>query len=137
MTDDQTSTVPYDFDTEEVLESADVQIKDASGAPTTLVITVASPTHPERKRWEFASQNRRRALIQKTGKFINGSAEDEYDDETERLAISTLGWTSKRVAHSRQAALAVYGDPKRMHIRAQVLAALSDLQLFTRSSATA
>ena len=39
----------YDFDTEEVVDRADVQIKDSGGGTTGLVITVASPVHPDRK----------------------------------------------------------------------------------------
>lgn len=134
--DDTKNTAPaYDFDTEEVVDRADVHIKDSTGAPTGLVITVASPMHPERRRWEFAAQNRKRAKIQKSGKLLNSSAEDDFDDETERLAVVTLGWNSRGTPFSRAAAQAIYADPKRLHIRNQVRAAVDDLELFTRSSA--
>lgn len=125
----------YDFDTEEVVDRADVQIKDSLGAATGLVITVASPMHPDRKRWEFGLMNRKRAAIQKSNKLINSSAEEDHDVETERLAVYTLGWNSAKTPFSRAAALAIYADPRRAHIRAQVKAAVDDLELFTRSSA--
>lgn len=125
----------YDFDSEEVVDRADVPIKDAAGATTGLVITVASPMHPERRRWEFALQNRKRALVQKTSKIINSSAQDDYEEESERLAVCTLGWNSRGTPYSRAAALALYSDPRRLHIRQQVRAALDDLELFTRACA--
>jgi len=125
----------YDFDSEEVVDRADVQIKNALGANTGLVITVASPVHPDRKRWEYALMNRKRAAIQQNNRLINSSAEEDHDVETERLAVFTLGWNSAKTPFSREAALAIYGDPRRAHIRAQVKAAVDTLELFTRSSA--
>lgn len=124
----------YDFDSEEVVDRADVCIKSSAGTPTGLVITLASPTHPQRKAWEFAAQNRKRAAIKKSGSVITSSAEDDYADDAERLAVCTLGWNS-RTPFSRAAALAVYADSRRLHIRQQVRTALDDLDLFTRSSA--
>ncbi len=136
-TDTAANSAPadYDFDTEEVVDRADVCIRDASGAVTGLVITIASPMHPDRKRWEFSLQNRRRALMQKSGKLVNTGAEEDYDAETERLAVCTLGWNSKGTPFTRAAAQAIYGNPRRLHIRHQVKAALDDLELFTRPSA--
>lgn len=125
----------YDFDTEEVVDRADVCIKDSLGAVTGLVITLASPVHPDRKRWEFQLMNRKRAAMQKSNKLINSSAEEDFDMETERLAVLTLGWNSAKTPFSRSAAQAIYGDPRRAHIRAQVRAAVDDMELFTRSSA--
>lgn len=134
MTPD-TNTPAYDFDSEEVVDRADVQIKDSSGAATGLVITVASPVHAERRRFEFQAMNRKRAAIQKSSRFITSSAEEDFESETERLAVCTLAWTSKSVAYSREAARALYADPRRVHIRAQVKAAVDDLELFTRACA--
>ena len=125
----------YDFDSEEVVDRADVQIKDGSGAATGLVITVASPVHPDRKRHDFQAMNRKRAAIQKSNRFITSSAEEDFESETERLAVATLGWTSKSTAFSREAARTLYADPRRLHIRAQVKAAVDDLELFTRACA--
>ena len=125
----------YDFDTEEVVDRADVQIKDSGGGTTGLVITVASPMHADRKRWEFGLMNRKRAAIQKSNRLITSSAEEDFESETDRLAVATLGWTSKSTAFSREAARTLYADPRRLHIRAQVKAAVDDLELFTRACA--
>lgn len=125
----------YDFDTEEVVDRADVQIKNRLGANTGLVITVASPMHPDRRRWEFSLMNRKRAAVMKSNKLINSSAEEDHDTETERLAVYTLGWNSAKTPFSREAALALYADERRGHIRAQVKAAVDDMELFTRSFA--
>ena len=125
----------YDFDTEEVVDRADVQIKDSGGGTTGLVITVASPVHPDRKRHDFQAMNRKRAAIQKSNRLITSSAEEDFESETDRLAVATLGWTSKSTAFSREAARTLYADPRRLHIRAQVKAAVDDLELFTRACA--
>lgn len=125
----------YDFDTDEVVDRADVCIKDRAGAATGLVVTLASPMHPQRKAWEFAAQNRKRSAIKKSGSLLNSSAEDDYADETERMAVCTLAWNSGKTPFSRAAALAIYGDPRRLHIRQQIKTAADDLDLFTRSSA--
>lgn len=121
-------------DFEDVL-TAEVRIKNpATGAPTPMVVTLAGPEHPDRKRIQFNKSRRLRAELSKTGKLPVTDPEDDEADETEMLVACTIGWTGAEPAFSKQAARAVYVDPKRRWLRDQVLAALNERELFTRAS---
>ena len=128
---------PFDFNSIEDVPSATTRIKDQGGAPTSMVITLAGPEHPERKRRLFARQRRLRAALAKTGKMPMSDPEDDEADELDDLVASTLGWVGAAVPFSPAAARALYADPKRRWLRDQVLAALQERELFTRTSAPA
>lgn len=127
----------YDFDSEDTVDSFDLAIKTAAGETTSLVITLASPVHPQREAWEMAYKDRKRAALARAKGDLKslGSARDDLGDETEKLATCTLGWSGSKTPFSKAAARAIYGDPKRLHIRNQVRAALDDAESFTRRSA--
>lgn len=127
----------FDFDDVQVIESADLRIKDPTrnNAPTSIVIKLASPIHPDRKRVEMAQQRRMLAAMQKTGKLQLDDPEEREAAEVDKLVASTLGWTGARTPYSREAAKKLYADPARMYVRQQVREALDDMELFTRSSA--
>ena len=142
MTDTNTSAAApavYDFDTEETVDSFDLVIKTTAGEPTPIVITLASPVHPQREAWELQYRDRKRAALARSKGDLKGlgSARDDIEDETEKLALCTLGWRGSKTTYTRAAARAIYADPKRLHIRNQVKAALDDAELFTRRSAEA
>lgn len=126
----------FDFTAFEDVTSADVRIKDPiTGASTAMVVSLAGPEHAERKRLTALHRQRLRAEIFKVGKLHAGSAEDEDADAVEMLVVCTLGWTGAPVPYSKDAARALYADPKRRWLREQVQAALNERELFTRSSA--
>lgn len=124
----------FDFDAFEDVDRADVRIKDPmSGAPTPMVVTLAGPEHPDRQRLVFARQRRMRAALSKTGRVPVSDPEEDSAEQLEMLLASTLGWSGAQVAYSRDAARALYTDPKRRWLRDQVLEALERRELFTRS----
>jgi hypothetical protein len=127
----------FDFNSIEDVPTGAYRVKDQTGAPTAMVINLAGPEHPERKKRLFARQRRLRAALSKTGKMPISDPADDEADELDDLVSSTLGWDGAAVPYSPQAARSLYGDPKRRWLRDQVVAALQERELFTRSSATA
>lgn len=126
----------FRLDEYEDVATADVRIKNPkTGAPTSMVVTLAGPEHPDRKRIQFAKSRRLRAELSKTGKLPVTDPEEDEAEETDMLVSCTIGWTGADPAFSKQAARAVYTDPKRRWLRDQVLAALNERELFTRASA--
>lgn len=133
-----TPTAPPLFDPTafEDVPTGTVAIKDPNGAPTSMVITLAGPEHPERKRRMFARQRKLRAQLAKTGRLPMTDPEDDEADEIDDLVAYTLGWEGVATPYSRDAARDLYADPKRQWLRAQVKAALDERERFIRSSAT-
>lgn len=126
----------FDFAAFDDVPSGTVRIKDpTTGAPTSMVITLAGPEHPDRKRRLFARQRRMRAALAKTGKLQMSDPEDDEAEELDELVASTLGWEGAAVPYSADAARAAYSDGKRRWLRDQVRQALDERELFTRSSA--
>lgn len=136
---DQPTSTPapadFDFDAFEDVSTAVLRIKTPDGLPTAMSITLAGPEHPERKKRGFVRQRKFRQEFAKLGKMPVSDPADDYDDETDELVANTLGWEGARVPYSAQAARALYVDPKRQWLRAQVAAALNERDRFTRSSA--
>jgi hypothetical protein len=121
----------------EDVETGELRVKDPmTGGPTSMVITLAGPEHPARKRRLYAKQRRLRAVMAKTGKLPISDPEDDAADQLEELVASTLGWAGAAQPYSPAAARALYGDVKRRWLCDQVQAALDERELFTRSSAT-
>lgn len=124
----------FDFTVFEDVDSAEVRIKNPStGAPTPMVVTLAGPEHPDRKRITFAKQRRLRAGLAKTGKLQVGDPEEDEAEELDLLIACTLGWQGSPVAYSAKAARELYSDPKRRWLRDQVQTALQERELFTRA----
>lgn len=125
----------FDFETIEDTTTGEHRVKAPSGEPTAMVITLAGPEHPERKRRLMAKQRRLRAQLAKTGKMPVSDPADDEADEIDELVACTLGWLGAAVPYSPAAARALYSDPKRRWLRDQVAAALQERELFTRASA--
>jgi hypothetical protein len=134
-TDAGAATAPFDFDAFEDVPTTDLRIKDPNGLPTAMLITLAGPEHPDRKRRQFVRQRKFRAEFAKAGKMPVTDPSDDYDDETDELVACTLGWVGAAVPYSPSAARTLYADPKRQWLRVQVKAALDERDRFTRSSA--
>lgn len=141
----QENTLPagpedLDIDAFEDRESSDVTIKNpTTGAPTNLVITLAGPEHPTRKRITMDKQRRMRAALSKTGKLQLGSPEDDEADQTDTLVACTLDWRGlvrqgQVIAYSKAEARKLFEDPRRRWLRDQVQAALDDREAFIARS---
>ena len=125
----------FDFNAIEDVPDGDLRVKDATGMPTRMWIKLAGPEHPDRKRRLFARQRKFRAQFAKTNKMPVTDPAEEFDDQTDELVASTLGWEGAAVQFSPAAARTAYTDPKRQWLRQQVVDALAERELFTRSSA--
>ena len=136
--DTAAASAVFEFTDFEDVSAASVAIKNpVTGAPTPMVITLAGPEHPDRKRIAFAKQRRMRAGLAKTGKLQVGDPEEDEAEELDLLVACTLGWTGSPVPYSPAAARALYSDPKRRWLRDQVHTALHERELFTRACAPA
>ena len=142
MTDSNNDTAAaFDFDSVEVTETATLVVKDPTRAmaPTPWVITLASEIHASRRAFDFKRQRVKSARLASSlgkGKGIpTDDPEDIEHDLIDKLVACTLGWKGAKVPFSAGAARTLYADPKRVWVRRQVIEALDDLELFTRSSA--
>jgi len=119
-------------------DSADLRIKHpVTGAPTAMVVQIAGPEHPLRRRLVLDRQRRLRAHLAKTGNMHISDPEDDAADDLELTVACTLGWRGATQPYTPAAARALYADPKRRWLRDQVQAGLQDRALFMRSSAPA
>lgn len=107
----------------------------ATGAPTGMVIMLAGPENPDRKRRLFARQRRMRAAVAKAGRMVVSDPVDDAAEELDDLVANTLNWRGIATAYSTDAARALYTDSKRAWLCAQVRAALDERELFISSSA--
>jgi hypothetical protein len=138
------TALPASFDIAgfEDVQSGTVAIRDPlTGAPTALVIEIAGPEHPLRRRDSFDRQRRVRQDIMKSGKVQLDDPEEEEQEQIDKIARYTLGWSGltiggQAVPYSRQAAQQLYSDPKRRWLRDQVRAALDERERFIKRSAS-
>ena len=125
-----------DLEAFEDVDRAEVRIKNpTTGAPTPMVVVVAGPEHPDRRRMGMARARRLRAPMVKTGKLPMSAPEDAEADRLEELVACTLDWRGSSVPYTKDAARRLYADPRRRWLRDQVQAALQERELFTRACA--
>lgn len=110
-----------------------------TGGPTDNIIVLASKDHPSRKKIDLARTRRLRQAFNQTGKMPMTDPIEDYDEETEYLVASTLGWKGlkrrgQEYPYSPENAKALYTDPAKQWLRAQVLGALNKSELFIISS---
>lgn len=126
----------FDFTAYEDTDSAEVRIKDPkTGTSTAMVVQLAGPEHPSRKRITLQRQRKMRQALSRTGKLPMSDPEEDEADQVDLLVACTLGWTGAAVPFTTKSARDLYEDPKRRWLRDQVQTALDDRELFTRSSA--
>lgn len=131
---------PLDLDSFEDMLTSDLAIKNPStGAPTSAVITVLGPEHPARKKIQFDRARRMRAEFSRSGKLAVRDPVEDIEQQTDYLVGCTLGWSGMTsggtaLAFSADAARALYTNPKRQWLRAQVIAALDEPDRFIHSS---
>jgi hypothetical protein len=127
---------PFDPLSVEEVHSGELRVKNPlTGEATGMVIVLAGPEHPDRKRRIFTRTRRMRAAWQKTGKMPVTDPEEDAAEELDDLVACTLGWRGAVVPYSADAARTLYADSKRRWLREQVKQALGEAELFTRSSA--
>lgn len=130
----QAAAATFDFEEFEDVLSASVTIKNpATQAPTSMIVTIAGPEHPTRKRLMFEKMRRMRKSMLKNQTLTD--PEEEDGDETELVIACTLGWQGGPVPYSPDAARAVLSNPKRRWLRDQIKAALDERERFISRSA--
>lgn len=131
-----------DLDQFENLLTSDVVIKNPlTGAPTTSVITVMGPEHPQRKKLVMDRSRQMRTEFQRTGKPTVSDPVEDYENDTEFMVTATVGWSilfgGNAVPFSKEEARKLYADPKRQWLRSQVRVALEQSERFISDSAKA
>lgn len=130
----------FDLDSFEDVSAGDYVVKHPeTNQPTPIVVTLAGPEHPNRKKIAYAAQRRLRKVLQQTGKLQLADPEEEEGEEVDMLVACTLGWKGisvggKPLAFSAEAARSLYTDPKRRWLRDQVKAALNEREHFIKRS---
>lgn len=124
--------------------SAQVEIKDETGAPTGVFFELAGPTHPKRKAVAFAGARKVQQQYQKTGKLALDDPEEQALQSKENMAAFTLGWSATFTddaglprPFSTAAALALYEDDAYAWIFDQLQTALGEKERFMQRSVTA
>lgn len=130
----------FDLDAFEDISAGEYTVKHPeTNQPTPMVMTLAGPEHPNRKKIAFAAQRRLRKVLQQTGKLQLADPEEEEQDEVDMLVACTLGWRGltvggKTLDWSQDAARTIYSDPKRRWLRDQIKAALNEREHFIKRS---
>lgn len=133
----------FDLDAFEDISAGEYVVKHPeTNQPTPIVMTLAGPEHPNRKKIVFAAQRRMRKVLQQTGKLQLADPEEEEAEEVDMLVACTLGWKGvsvggKALAYSPEAARSLYSDPKRRWLRDQIKAAINEREHFIKRSETA
>ncbi len=136
---DTTPTPGFDLNDFDNITSAECAITHPlNGQPTGNTVTLAGPEHPVRQKFLLDRSRALRAQVRKTGKLEVTDPADEHDSETDFLIVCTLGWQltagGQPLAFSADAARALYIDARRQWLRAQLVAALEQTDLFIRGS---
>lgn len=109
-----------------------------TGAPLGASITVAGPTHPERRRWTLERARRVRRELERDGRFRAGDPEDDEAEQLDRLVVCTVAIEgfSEGGAPIELTPANVRRIYAQAWIRDQVLEDLDKRANFVRSSAT-
>jgi hypothetical protein len=129
-----------DIDAYNSVLTGDMVINDPkTGAPTTSVVTLASPEHEARKRIDLARTRKLRSEYAQTGKMPQSDPLEDIEDETEYLVASVLAWNltqgGQPVPSTPEVVRKLLGDPSKKWLRTQVLAGVNKSELFIIASA--
>lgn len=111
-----------------------------TGQPTDIVLTLAGPEHPLRKKRQFERIRRMRKEMQRVGKLTLADPAEEEQDEAEFLADCILGWNKMPrkggdLPYSKEAAQQLMNDSERRWLRDQVKSAVEEREAFIASCA--
>lgn len=129
----------FDIDAFEDISMGEYVVKcPETDRATSLVIILAGPEHPLRKKKQFARIRKLRAGAAKTGKLQLDDPADEDEDTTREIAGYILGWRGlvrggESVPFSQEEALKLMLDKKRRWLRDQVKVALDERELFIKT----
>lgn len=128
-----------DIDAYDSVLTGELRMTDPkTGAPTSTVLTLASPEHEARKRIDLARTRTLRAAFAETGKMPQTDPLDDIEDETDYLVASVLGWNITRggvpVPCTPENVRGLLTDPKKKWFRTQVLAGVNKSELFIVAS---
>ena len=118
------------------IASADFEIKHpVTDAPTGIVVQIAGPENPRRKKMQFARVRKMRNATAKAGMLKLQDPADEEEDETDFLAACILGWNKMPTAtgnmtYSAQAARDLMADPERRWLRSQIKSFVEEREAF-------
>lgn len=131
----------FDIDDYSDIAAASLEIKDPrTNAPTGIVLQIAGPEHPDRKKMDHARQRKMRKELARTGKLQLADPAEDEEDQAEYLAACILGWNrmqkgGRDIPYSAQAARDLMSDPKRRWLRDQVKAGIEERESFIEGSA--
>lgn len=129
----------FDIDSFEDTQTCEFRVKHpTTGQPTELVLTLAGPEHPLRKKRQFDRLRRLRREAQRAGKLQLADPVEEEIETDEFLADCVLGWNKlvrngHNVPYSVAAARELMSDPKRRWLRDQVKGAVEEREAFIAS----
>ena len=136
-------TDTLNLDDFEDIQTATVSLKNpATGAPTGATVDLIGPEHPARKKIQMDRARKLRTDFQRTGKISVSDPLEDVETQTDFLVACTAGWSGltqggAALVFSADAARALYTDPKRQGVRAQVVKALDEAERFISNSAKA
>lgn len=129
----------FDIDNFEDVGTGEYAVKHPStGRETSLILTLAGPEYPKRKKAQFARIRQLRNKAAKTGKIDLDDPQDEDENTTMEIAGYILGWKGLVVAgndvqFTPEEAIKLMRDPKRRWLRDQVKVALDERELFIKT----
>lgn len=129
----------FDIDDFEDVNTGELVIKHPeTGRPTGLVLILAGPEHPIRKKKKFQRLRDLRKEASKTGKVKFDDPAEEDDQTTMDIAECILGWRGMVkggvvVPFTYEAAVRAMRDPKRRWLRAQAKEGLEETELFIKA----
>ncbi len=148
VTDAQAATatpavVAFDVDSIEEVSTGELVVKHPqTGEPTTLVLVLAGPEHPLRKKKAFDRIRHLRKESAKAGKIKFDDPADEEQDEKAYVSSCILGWKGLirggvEVAYSPSAACELIYPSAKRWLRDQVKVALDERENFIQTCAAA
>ncbi|MBK9427217.1 MAG: hypothetical protein IPN63_07485 [Gammaproteobacteria bacterium] len=136
----QAPYVGFDIDNFADIASADFEVRDPrTNAPTGIIIQIAGPEHPARKKMDHARQRKMRKELARTGKLQLADPAEDEEDQVEYLATCILGWNrmtkgGRDIPYTAQAARDLMADPKRRWLRDQIKAGVEERETFIEGS---
>jgi hypothetical protein len=131
----------FDLDSFEDVGTGEYVVKHPeTGAPTPLVLILAGPEHPSRKKKRFNRIRKARAAAAKTGKIQFDDPADEEEATPLDVAECIVGWrgmvrSGHQVPYSFEEALRIMRDPKKRWLLNQARVALDETELFIKTCA--
>lgn len=128
----------FDLDDFDDVTTADYVVKHPiTGAPTSIVLILAGPEHPARKKQAFSRMRQTRQDFANKGKYVPQDPAEEDADITDMVGRCILGWSGfyrggVAVPYSKNEAITLVTNAKKRWLRDQVKIALDERELFIK-----